>query len=299
MRVTNHQIYDQSIKTISDRYASAADIQLRLSTGKRILKPSDDPTGSARVMELTQRISQNDRFLENTKLADSRLNIENTALESVTALIQRSNQLAIQGGSDSAGADDRLAIAVEMRQTISQLVSLANTKDINDNFLFAGSRSNTTPFTEAGGIVTYNGDQTPQKMQISSNKTVTVGDTGYETFMSLKDANGANTDIFRALDTFADNMEADTYSVDDLTNINNALDKVLAMRSEVGARLNNIQTQKNVNEDVSLNFTAIKAEIQEIDVISAISKFQQEMTALETAQKSFAKIQNSSLFNYI
>lgn len=299
MRVSNNQFFDRAANDIVSKYADLNKIQQQISSGKRIINPSDDPAGSARVLGIDQQLSQTEQFQKNISFAKSRLNIAEGTLQGVTDMMKRMNELIIRGGGGSAGEGDRAAIALEVRESVKELVSLANSKDLNDQYIFAGNKAKQSPFTISGNTVSYRGDQSDRHVQVSQNKTIAVSESGTEVFMNIKDANGNRIDVFSVLDNFATNMENNVTDGNDLDNMNSILDHVLQKRSLAGARINTLESQERVNEDSVLDLKRIRTEINEVDIVSAIAKFQQENIALQSAQQSFSKMQGFSLFKYI
>ncbi|MBT4838918.1 MAG: flagellar hook-associated protein FlgL, partial [Methylococcales bacterium] len=273
--------------------------QKQISSGKKILTPADDPSGSARVLGLDQQIKQTEQFQKNISFAKSRMNIEESALGSANDILSRAHELIIRGASGTNDADSRSTIAKEIRESINELVNLANTKDLNNEYIFAGNVVKTAPFSIANDVVSYGGDQSSRLLQVSDNKTAIVSDPGSEIFMGFLDVNGAPNDVFKLLDDFATSMESNTVNDDDVDDVNLAIDHLLRKRAEVGARESSLEVTTSINEDQIINFTGIKAEIEEVDIVSAIAQFQQQNVALQAAQSSFSKLQSISLFQFI
>jgi len=70
-------------------------------------------------------------------------------------------------------------------------------------------------------------------------------------------------------------------------------------RAEVGITLKNIETQKNVSADIGIMLETARGKIEDLDMLAAISAFEQKQLSLQAAQQVFTKIENMSLFNYI
>jgi flagellar hook-associated protein 3 FlgL len=83
------------------------------------------------------------------------------------------------------------------------------------------------------------------------------------------------------------------------SNISNALDNVLTVRASVGARMKEIDTAQNSDQDADLQYSKTLSALQDLDYAKAISDLTKEQTSLDAAQKSFAKITSLSLFNYV
>jgi len=119
-----------------------------------------------------------------------------------------------------------------------------------------------------------------------------------------------NQDVFTTLNNFVKTLEADDNSPADRaqfqTGLNNALmdldqslNHIDRVRSDVGARLRAIDSQRGVNEEVAFQLETSRSAVQDLDYASAIADLQLRLLSLETAQKSFAQSQRSSLFNFL
>lgn len=84
-----------------------------------------------------------------------------------------------------------------------------------------------------------------------------------------------------------------------LNQLDNALDNVLTVRSSLGLRLNEIDALQTSGEELSLQFKQILSQLQDVDYNKAISDLTQQQIGLQAAQKSFLKISELSLFNYL
>jgi flagellar hook-associated protein 3 FlgL len=84
-----------------------------------------------------------------------------------------------------------------------------------------------------------------------------------------------------------------------LSNLDNGLDRVLTVRASVGARMKEIESVKSSGEDIALQYDQTLSTLQDLDYARAISDLTRQQVGLEAAQKSFLKIQDLSLFNYI
>lgn len=84
-----------------------------------------------------------------------------------------------------------------------------------------------------------------------------------------------------------------------INNLDNALNNVLNVRASLGTRLNELDGLKNMGDDLGLQFKQTLSKLQDTDYAKAISDLTQQQMNLEAAQKSFAKINNLSMFDYI
>jgi flagellar hook-associated protein 3 FlgL len=84
-----------------------------------------------------------------------------------------------------------------------------------------------------------------------------------------------------------------------LNNIDQALGHVLEVRADVGVRLNQVETQRSINESFTLQLEDTLSDIQDLDYAEAISRLNLQLTALQAAQQTYVKVQGLSLFNYL
>jgi flagellar hook-associated protein 3 FlgL len=191
MRVSTAYFTQRGLSSILEQQKRLSDIQQQVSSGKRILRPSDDPTGAAQILRLEQAISVTNQHQRNAENALNRLTLEESTLDSVQDSLIRIREIAIQGTNSTIDNVDRKALAQEVRERLNELVSLANTMDANQEYLFSGYKVTTKPFTQAAdGTFTYSGDQGQRALQISSGRQMMDSDSGNDVFVNVKNGNG-------------------------------------------------------------------------------------------------------------
>jgi flagellar hook-associated protein 3 FlgL len=189
MRVPTTQIYLQGIEAFGQQQVKLAKLQEQISTGIRLTHPSDDPVAASQVLGLEQTISLQKQYKENISMAENRLKQEETALVSVEGVGFRLKELAVQANTATISQEHRDAISAEVKQRLDELIGLANTKDANGDYLFAGYQSSTEPFStnQTGSIahVVYNGDQGVRLLQISESRQIQADNSGSEVFLKI------------------------------------------------------------------------------------------------------------------
>ncbi len=84
-----------------------------------------------------------------------------------------------------------------------------------------------------------------------------------------------------------------------LKNLDNGMGSVLEVQTEIGARLNLIETTGIDNEDVTLVNKSVQAELRELDYAEALSRLSFQTIILEAAQQSYVKIAGLNLFTQL
>ena len=186
MRISTNQIYDQNMRSIMQNQGDLAKTQEQLATGKKLLKPSDDPVGAANALRLTERLDSLTQFKRNNDLVTGSLELQETVLDSVRSSADRARALAIQSGNGAYTAADREAIASELEQIKLELLDLMNTKDADGNYLYSGFQSGKQAFAfepaSSGNAITFSGDQGKNFINLSESSKVQSTTSGFEVF---------------------------------------------------------------------------------------------------------------------
>ena len=192
MRVSTALIHRQGLQSILKQQEDLLRVQNELATGKKILSPSDDPSGAARITDINEALNQINQFGENAGYATQQLNLEETTLTSSNLVLQRVRELAIQAAN--TGVNDlqsNRAIASEIKEKLQELFDYANEKDENGDYIFSGFQSKTQAFsTDGAGNYSFNGDQGQTAIQIGSSRQVTANDSGADVFQKIRLGNG-------------------------------------------------------------------------------------------------------------
>ncbi len=320
MRVATSTAYSQGVSAMNTQNFKLNKTMLQLSTGKRIVTPSDDPAGAARVLGLNQAKSRTEQFQDNIDVLKSSLQVEETALDSIVNTLQRVRELTIQANNDTYDASQRAAISLEIQEHFEAITGFANTTNGNGEFLFGGYNNRDVPFENVAGVVNYRGDQGQQLLQISATRQVASGNNGFDTFMNLRGSdNGSNPAdgipmsifaIVKELQVTLENNDgvisgvvgAETFHETmsrTIGNIDVALGQIVDIEASIGARLNAIESQENANEDYLVQLATTLSNTQDLDYNEAISRLEQEQIGLQASQQTFTKIQGLSLFNFL
>lgn len=186
-RVSTASTYDAALRNITIRQNALVTAQEQLSSGKRVMRASDDPTAAAqaeRAVTRQGRIETDQRALEAQR--NSMAAAESTLGDSVSAL-QSFRELVVAAGNGGYSATDRESIAQQLTTLRNQIFSYANQKDSNGLPFFSGLGSSETPFSDTAGGVVFQGlaGQTG-----SSDVAVPGSLDGNATWMSVPTGNG-------------------------------------------------------------------------------------------------------------
>lgn len=193
LRVSTNTIFRTGEQNIVDRQSELLAAQTRLSSGKRINTPSDDPLGAADAASMRSGLSQFRQFKENQDYARYLLSQGESALTGVIGSAQDVLERLVQAGNGSFSDSERASLATDLEGTLARMVGLANSSDGAGGYLFAGARETTAPFAQSGTTVTFSGDQLLQKLEVASNRFQQVKFSGDALFLKIRAGNGSFT----------------------------------------------------------------------------------------------------------
>lgn len=298
MRLSTQQFYIQSQDTVARGNANLLKYQQQLASGKKIAKPSDDPLGTTQINKLERAIARNDVFMRNVEVAERRLKTEETTLDLMIESTLRIRDLTLQAKNGTLNQEDYTIIGVELEQLAQQLVSAANTRDFQGEYLFSGFRGQTEPYQlNEDGLYEYNGDFGQRFLDVGENIRIATTDTGAALF-------GEGVDnILNVASQMAYALKREPADVDFFNfqskSLDGFMDQMISARSQIGARNKVLENQKEILADVKLYTQENLSSIRDTDYYEATSNLLLEQTALEAAYSTFGRIQNLSLFNFI
>ena len=192
MRVSTSMLYELGMRGVQRPQAEQLELQQQISSGRRVVKPSDDPIAAAAVIGLQQSKAVNSQFGVNAENAASGLNLELESLGEATRVLQDIKELVVKAGNPGLQNSDRQSIATQVRGLYDQLLGIANSTDGDGKYMFAGYQAASQPFAEtAPGVVSYSGDEGQRYIQVGPQRRMPVGDSGSEVFQRMKEGNGS------------------------------------------------------------------------------------------------------------
>jgi len=306
MQVSTSLMFDRAIAQMGITQDRLSKTQTQLSTTKQINKPSDAPDQAATITRLKSAIDRQNSYVTTINSVKDKLSQQETAASNATDVLTRLKELTIQAANDTYSAVDRKSIDLEVKQLRDQLLSLANTQDVNGNFIFSGSRVGKQAFaTDNNGKLVYQGDQTVSSTGVGDQSAVDMNRSGTNPFDKIVRVDGNNkktaVGFFQVIDDLSAALQANDAStikraVGEVGTLQQGLSDSLA---SIGAATNKIDNQASLAEENVLRMKATLSQVEDTDYTKAIADMNKDMLALQAAQSSFAKISQLNLFDYI
>lgn len=398
VRLSTSMMFQNSMKTMMESQSEVNRLQQQISTGKRLLSAADDPAASSAVLQLREAQQQMEQYQVNADAAEAQVGYQESVYGNINNVLQRVRDLTLQGNSDTTNQNDRAIIAEEIDGLRRSLISIANSTDVNGDYMFAGNKAGSVPFVETGNVISYQGDEGVRELKVGANRLVALNDNGKDVFMKIPNGNGVisasasvsntgtgiidlgnevgafvsdtysirftssspmsyevydssstlvagpsafssgdtlsfaginvsisgepnlgdeftlepsgNTDIFSSLQAIVDvfnttgnDSASSAYRHNEVNrafgNLDNAMENINVKRSQAGNRLNAIEQQRVVNDNLIFQGTVNISRLEDVDMAEAIMNFQMQLQALEASQQSFSIAQRQTLFDFM
>jgi len=303
IRVTQRMLVNRVLNNLNYQSRRILQLQEQLSTGQRVNRPSDDPLAARRAVNAQTEVTKNDQYQTNISTVGPQLSESETSLMTVVDLIQRANELTLQGASDTNGQTQRDEIAIEINQVLEAVLVQSN-HVTNGRFVFGGTRTLNQPFTvtrDANGeitSVTYEGNDEHFEIEISEGVRVIVNETGEDVFLQTSPA---TTDIFQTLIDIRDNLRAGDVNAltTRLEELGRAQDQLLVAGARLGAVQNRIERVDSNLQDITLQMEQVISDNIDADFADVILNLNAQSNAFQASLNAGARVIQPSLLDFL
>ena len=156
-RISTSNAYNSAVDNLLLRQTNLSETQQQMTSGKRVLKASDDPTAAARgerARALEARTTASGKAVDASSNA---MTLTEDALGDASELLQQARELVVSAGDASYNDTERASKATAIAAIRGQLLSIANRPDGQGGYVFSGQGSGGAPFVDQPGGVAFNG----------------------------------------------------------------------------------------------------------------------------------------------
>jgi flagellar hook-associated protein 3 FlgL len=188
MRISTANSFDQTVDQLQRRQADMSETQMRLVSGKRVNKASDDPAAAARAERALANISRTEAQMRATEASRSAMELAEGSLGDATELLQQAREAMVASGNASYTDAERQGLANKIRALRSQLLAVANRSDGANGYVFGGQGSAHPPFVDLPGGVAFRG--VGGELTASSGEALPLTIDGNAAWLSARTGNG-------------------------------------------------------------------------------------------------------------
>jgi flagellin len=259
-----------------------------LATGSRINRAGDDVAGQNIMQGLTTRSRGYSQANENIGNGISMLDTSDAALGSIQEDLQRVRELTVQGQNGTLSFQEKDAIQSEINSRVENINNISKNSTFNGVNLLKPSSDISVQSGASDGEQT-----TVIKTADTVNDTgvnidvaaTTGGSIGANSGFPLSDLN-----IGGSLGSYSGNTTA---TASPLSGLDQMIDNVSRMRSELGASRNSLDSTMDYNDQYNSSLQAAKSQIGDADIGSVVSKLMSDRTVLQMQAKAFGMVNNS------
>lgn len=294
-RITLQARTQRTLQGMNDNLRTLERLEAQVASGKRFQRPSDDPARVARSALLRSQGRRLEGSLETAEVVRNELALTDSALQGVSNVLIRANEIAVQGGSDILGPEERAALAQEAQALLDETLGLANT-DLGGRFLFGGTVTDREPFALDAGGPTYSGNDTARVVGVGPAE-IQPAPAGAPPFASA----GGPPGVLDALTTLRDALSANDpaavrASLDELEGARGlttaSLGQVGAQQSRLDSAVDGLQARADTVE-------GLLGDTENADLTESIVDLQLQRTAYERSLEVVSGVLRVSLLDVL
>ena len=295
MRISN---LSQSLQTKRNIYSlqnRIAEGQVRLSTGTRIQRASDDPTAALEGLRISRELRHLDSFQRNISDAQTWLSLADGALQQTNDITIRARNLFIQADSGVLGQDERDAIASELDELAAAVADTANMTRAGHP-IFGGTSSSSSPFAADGS---YSGNSDEISRQVSTGVNIVVNLNGEETFGTYDTADPAQGNLMQVIKQAAADIRAGADAGQHLNRLDELTQGVHSAIAKVGARQQAVEQHEERLLDRRTQLQAQRSAVLDTDIAEELLELRQNEVAYQAALGVSARVLSTSILDFL
>lgn len=303
MQISTNQFYSNASSRMAKMNDRASELMTQITTGKKLIRPSDDPAGAQQIAELDRKDADAGVYGANMTLAGSLLDQADSVLGQIATQLNRATELTTQAATGTQTDATRKIIGTELKSIVESLVSLANSKNVRGQPLFgnaAGGQAVTSTTDAAGNVsFAFAAAKPPvSEVPIADGQTVQATESA-ERIFSIGGTDNTLAMLTRLAVALDAGGDVSKVTGDSLDGLGKATNQIADVQASVGARGARVDLQQQLMTTANTDRAELRGKLEQVDITEAVVQLQQMMTALSASQASFSKLSSLSLFDYL
>lgn len=292
MRITNQMILSRSLDTIQQGKQESARLERQIVTGRKFERLSDAPLDARSVLELDADLRASKQYNRNIEAARTRLAIADSTTDAMSNLLARARELAIQSGSDTVDAQQRLGAQAEVQAIRESMIQLAN-REYNGAYVFGGAYSDRPPLDSTGALDPTFPARGAPRYEIGPGMTVLAAHDAGQMFI--------DTDVMASLDALDVALGAnDVPGIQAAsTQLTGAIENVQTLVADVGARQASLDMAQDRQAIVDETVSTRRSTLADAPIEEAITRLVAVQSAYQASLLTTTRLLETSLVNYL
>jgi len=191
MRVSTAQFYLQSSQLMSSKSSEVNEQMAYLSSGKRVLTAKDDAVSFGTLAGYKDDLASIEKYKRNINQAESHNSLQEVVFTTAEDILNNIKEIMLQANNGAMSSSDLQTLAKQTRNSLDQLLDIANSQNENGDYIFSGYQTELKPFSQqTDGSVVYSGDTGVNEIQIAKNIKIPTNQTGDAAFLNVSNAIG-------------------------------------------------------------------------------------------------------------
>ena len=311
LRITTNVLVNQTIRDINANLRRLQELQKQISTGKALLKPSDDPIGVSKAMRYTKDIDSSSIYQGNIQDGLNRLRATERVLSDILDIILQIQEIAREG-MDVTASTERPMLGDFVNSFLEEILHKSNSK-FQGKFIFGGMETLSgtgtfpAPFNPvydsdgyiSGVIQNIDGIDDLVKYEIDDGQYVVVNISGSAPFQP--NGEEGENDLFETIINIRDalkNNDIDTLT-HEVENLDEEYDNILKQNSLVGTRISELENRQIQISEFQINLKESLSSIVDVDLAQAAIEQSYQSFLYQTSIQVGARIIPQSLLDFI
>jgi flagellar hook-associated protein 3 FlgL len=276
-----------------------------VSSGLKILRPSDAPNQLEGLMRLRADLARNTQVSTNLSEVKAETDTAEQSLSTATQLLDTVTSLGTQGANFTQTASSRQAMALQVQGILEQLVGLSNTT-VQGRFVFSGDQDQSPSYdlnlANPNGVDRLLTTQATRQVTDASGVSFTVGLTAQNIFDHRNpDDTLAPDNVFAAVNSLRVALQSNDQAgiTAALTSLSTAATYLNSQLSFYGSVQNRIQSAQSFAGQQNVQLQSALSQTQDADVTQAAVTLTQSQTQLQAAFSAQAARPRTSLFDFL
>ncbi|MBM3114694.1 flagellar hook-associated protein FlgL [Jeongeupia naejangsanensis] len=303
MRIASTQYSASMNEALQLASTRLEDIMQQMSSGKRILRPSDDPVSSVRLSRMEREDAALTQYRDNIGALKSRLQQNEALLSGMTKDMQQARDLlvwAADGGNTSADVN---AMSSSLQSLRDSLLYSANSKDQEGRYLFSGTLVTTAtisydPTQPVGSRYSFTGN-TDQQMVVVGNGVTKAANLSLDEVAGLLNRLDGTVATLQTPGVDVSNAVTHADIAGSLDLLDTVFNSVTGKIADLGGRQNTLSALDTNHENVSLSNQQAALTLGQLDYGKAAVELSGYTTAVQATQKAYGRVSQLSLFNVL
>jgi flagellar hook-associated protein 3 FlgL len=297
VRVTPTMLDTALISSIDANEVNLADLEQEAASGERINSPSDHPAEIATVLAGQALAARTQQYEANATDGLAYLGIASSAMNQVLSIVQQVRSLVASVSATSQGGTGvpTQAIAEQVQNLRSDVLTLANTTYLGHP-VFGGTTGGPVAFDAAGNYV---GTTTVPTRTVGPGVQIPVGIVGSAAFGT---SGTTGTGLFAVLYQIVQDLNAgnlNAVETTDATNLDNAIQVVLAQAQQIGALYDAIQAAQTQTQALQTTIADQVSNLRDANMAKVLTELSTAQNDYEAALWATAKVTQTTLAQFL